>query len=84
MLLAYVFLANYLVSLRYAGDLLRREFSRASVQLELQNSVIDSQISIGSLYSFVQKTGMVEVKESESIFASANQDAGFALTGGDN
>jgi len=84
MFLTYIFLSNYLVSQRYSGTLLHRELNKANINLELQGSSKEGQISLDSLYFYAKKNGMVEAKDVESIFASTNESMGFALTGNGN
>ena len=77
--LIYIFLSNHVVSEKYSQNLLRRELNKINVSLNLENSTAESQVSIEALYSFAQKYGMIEAKDTESIYASVNKDAGFAL-----
>lgn len=78
--LVYIFMSNNIISQKYSQDLLRRQLNKANISLELENSTRENQISIESMYSYAQKAGIIEAKETESVFASGNEDTGFALT----
>lgn len=82
--LVYIFLTNYFVSQKYSLNLMRIDLSRANLNLEIRNAEIENIVSLESLYSFAQKTGMVEAKETESVFASSDNNSGVALTEDNN
>lgn len=76
-LLAYIFIANFLVSQRYLLETLRRQLSQASTELEQRNSEIENGYNLEQLTVFARTLGMTEAKETDSVF----EDNGVALFG---
>ena len=73
--MAYIFLANFLVTQKYSVELRKKEFRTISSSTANPKPSI-KETSMEELLTFARSTGMVEAKDTDSIM----QNRGFAVS----
>lgn len=77
----YIFLSNFIASNIYAADSLKASLNSASIELENKISGFNrDSANLGAIYNFAARTGMVEAKETESLFEESKVAAGEAFS----
>jgi len=64
----YVFVSNKIVSNKYSIKLLKDEFNKSSINLELAKAAVGDSASIENLTAFAKQKGMIEANDETSFF----------------